>query len=317
MYDNMIIKADLQSINKTAFFVQAQSFPNAIIEDTDGVASKVIFYWRNLLVKVTAETVVIKGSICKYHLVTNQYTLTRQTTEEAFKQLAEDLQLPFHLFDVMYFEFESNLIMDHDVQYYYAFFGDCKGFKVKSTIGKTLFYENTYRRVSFYDKIDQINSLKREPVKVIKEFEDKNVLRFGIRYQKTVCKKLNRASLTVADLHSKEFYSTVVNKWREEYFNITKFMVKTFDDIVFTGKASHMLDQYTILGILGNGGQAEALERVKRADKQNVFKFSANKKRCIDAINDLCNSESLFKEDKGIEELNRKINEEAERHLAM
>lgn len=314
MYDNIIIKASLLSIGREDFFVEAQSFPNSIIEDKDGEATKVIFYCRNLKVIVTTEKVVIRGSICKYHLRTNQYTLTLQTTEEAFKELSEELQLPLNLFNVMYFEFESNLIMDHDVQYYYAFLGDCKGFKSKCRVQSSVYYKNNYRRLVFYDKIKQINNSKSEQVKVIKEFKNRNILRFGVRYQKTVCKKFNRASLTVADLYSKDFYNEVVTKWKEEYFNIFKYKQLTFKDIVFKDFRTFIV-QFSLIAMINAGGLDYVLGLVEQAYLRGVFKHDSQKYRIRKALKDLFSQASMLTEDIGIVELDRKINEEATRHM--
>jgi hypothetical protein len=314
MYDNIIIKADAQSLGKENLITEFKDLPfKFTIESKDDVITKLKCYHKNLLITIKEKELVITGSICKYLHETNQYTLNIESTKEAFNKLSEDLQLPIHKFSVMLFETSANLIVDNEVDFYFQFLGNLQNFKFCPPVNGTYYYHNSQRKVKIYDKGKELNS---NGVKRIPDLVGKNIFRFEYQYSKRVAQHFKRERISVEDLYDVSFYMEVVEKWRDQYFKIYKYSLPTFETTVFRD-VKNLKNQLMILGLLSIGGESTIMDMIQQEKRKGTFKFYEQKKRIVNVIKGLCNSESLFNPSNGILELDEKINDEAERQLTI
>ncbi|GAL86821.1 hypothetical protein AL1_10570 [Sporocytophaga myxococcoides] len=312
MYDNILIKIDAHTLGKENLFIELSNLPfETTIESKDGVIQKLKFKVDNLIVEVKEKEIVIKGSICKYYHGTNQYTLTRIATEKAFDKLSKALKLPIQNFSVMLFEAASNIIVDNEVEFYFRLLGPLQGYKTSPFINGTLYYENSYRKLTFYDKTRQTDAYG---INRIPEFINQNVLRYEIKFQKSVALKFFRKNLLVKDLFDKDFYKEVVKYWSDEYFKIYKYQKLSFDTSIFKD-IRNLEKQLMILGLNSLGGEHVVLEMLEQEKNKGTFKNTGKDRRLIYKLKELCSKSSLVKTCEGIIELNNKIKQEAEMQL--
>lgn len=262
-----------------------------------------IGYLDNLQIIVTRDRVSInKGSICKYYLGSNFETLTRVETKKAIEKISDILHLPMDIGIVSRIDIAQNLSMQYKETLYYPYLGDAQYYK-RLEQDNGLYYSNSKRLLAFYGKVrEQKNKRKIVP----NEYQNKNILRYELRFTKRLPSQFNRPEITANLLYDKEFYNELNQRWYSEYASIHKIN-SNISSMKPASSAKNFVEQFALIGILASG-QINVLNKVKEQQEMGLLtKKQAYDIRC--KIKQLSKHNTGADNDSLISELDNKIQE--------
>lgn len=176
---------------------------------------------RNLLVSVSELGISIKGSPNKFVHGYNFAKLTRQETELFIEELSDLFHLNVGNSKVNKIDLSHNFIMKENVQNYFHLLGNAQYYK-RQAYENSIYYRNQKRTILFYDKIKE-GKKKGESIPLI--WQNKNVLRYELRYTQRLLNQFNRLELLANDLYNEDFYISIIDNWILEYQKINKNMM--------------------------------------------------------------------------------------------
>lgn len=241
----------------------------------------------------------LNGSICKSYLKDNFQTLTRQDTARAIEQISDTLLLPISKANVFRLDIAQNFFMEHQVENYYSFLGECCHFK-RLVQPKSIYYQNGLRTMLFYNKVEESKS---KGLVVPIDWKNKHVLRYELRFTKRLTKQFNVASLLAKDLYENAFYNITIKKWLTEYNKIRKIKLLKPDAFNMTSKEGKEYLLATLIQMQGQSLVINCMNTWKEhfKNEREFYRFMAN----IKSIKDMTEPSEL------IDELNTKIRNQA------
>ncbi len=243
----------------------------------------------NMHVIASAAAVHVLGSLAKYYLPDNTYTLTRKDTKEAMEKLSDDMGMNLGTAHVTRMDVAANFMMRHHPQAYFAVLGDCPRMNRKPC-GSSLYYNNQGERKArtmiFYDKSKEVDG--REGV-MPDVYAGRNLLRYEMRWLSRLPQQLKETAVIGAMLYNEHFYHKVVQHWGDNYFNIRKQKdtdmgavknIKTAGDIsdFINGYAISRLSQEEIdmlFGMVKKGSKADRIAVYRAKQKLRQLKAKA------------------------------------------
>jgi hypothetical protein len=207
-------------------FVDTASFlTNAynIVNDKTGELLGTRGSLNNLDVRITLAGLSVRGSLCKYYLPDNTYTLTRKTTREAIQKLSDNLHQNLDEARLTRIDVSTNFIMEKPARTYYPLLGLSTYF-VRSYCGKgTLYYNNRSndmkRVMTFYDKLPEVEARDGITPDV---FVGENLLRYESRWIGRLSRQLCVPEVKGKTLYDEKFYHYIIELWANNYFSIEK-----------------------------------------------------------------------------------------------
>lgn len=197
--------------------------------------------------------ITIDGSLCKAIFGNNFETLPHDAIVYALNEIADMFCVPLDQWVVTRLDVGTNLLMDKQPISYLHHFGELSRYDQKPTPQKsTLYYTQTTRKVSIYDKIAEAIDKKQ----VIPQcYADKNVLRLetsALKGQRSVMNAYKLPEpLTAAQLCDCEFYAnTIVST----YINVIQ-SIKIIQDMEIN------INQLTTLKTVDQMGRAAIIEK--------------------------------------------------------
>lgn len=231
---------------------------------------------------ISDKGISVKGSLCKYYLSDNIQTLTRQDTQRAIEQLSDTLNLPVYKSKVSRLDTSHNFMMNYEPELYYAYLGESKNYQ-RLRQPHSLYYSNGLRKKLFYNKIEEAKS-KRVTIPNI--WQDKNVIRYELRFESRLAKQFNETTLTADRLYEEKFYINLIDKWHEEYKIIQKN--KRFNLNYDTmKKPKDLITQMALLKMseIGQDGMMQFIEELKANNcfehKEYYSRLKADIKRSL------------------------------------
>jgi hypothetical protein len=257
---------------------------------------------KNLNIVLTDTGVSIKGSLAKYYLDDNMKTLNRGDSQRAIEDLSDTLHLPLHLAKITRADIAHNFVMQNQPAVYYPYLGDCHHFKrfAKAT---SLYYENGNKTKLFYDKIAEV---KYRGIQVHNILQNQNLLRFELRFMQRLDKTFNVEEVTAQMLYDETFYIGIIDRWINEYKNITKLTKMAFKESVQL-EPKDIMNQLILLSINHLGGQNQIFELIEEVRKRGQFKRPEYASRAKSMIKDLCQLDNLTEPSELIQELDSKV----------
>jgi len=259
--------------------------------------------------KVTAKRNCIRlsGSLCKYYLSDNFQTLGRGDTQRAIERLSDTLHLPIEKANVSRLDIAQNFILKKGVENYYNHFGELKhgGRSPITRNGEIegMYYYQSKGLLVFYDKVKE-QMTKRQSIPEL--YQNRNVMRYEQRYLRRLPKALNVERVTASMLYSEKFYMDVINRWKENYFNIKKLNDITLN---FEGmKSKKDLHNRGVLALVQMaGGELNFISQIQEAQRNGTI----SRKQAFDikqAVTSACKEKSgITAKNDCILELDRKI----------
>lgn len=167
---------------------------------------------------VSEKGISFKGSLAKYHLGSNIYTLTLQDSVQALEHLTDELRVPIREANVSRIDVAQNFLMDHPPQVYYSYLGDSRYYDRLSQ-PTSIRWQGKDRVKTIYDKLAEMKSRRSE---IPQPVAGRHVLRYEMRYTSRICSKLNKPRITAGLLTDELFYRELIDKWKREYDSIDK-----------------------------------------------------------------------------------------------
>ena len=214
--------------------------------------------------------VFLTGSLAKYYLPSNVYTLTRQTASEALEKMSDETHLNMAAAKVTRLDVSTIIPTKRPPTDYYSGLGNKPHFDRFSGSQTTLYYsqKTTGMGLVFYDKTKEATE---KGAIIPPTLNGCNLLRYEVRFQKKVQRLLKSPDpITGATLIDSRFYYSIVKRWKTEFDTIKKInTISTMTDSIKTPK-----DAQTVLfaTLLQQGGQSKIDEFLADLKAKNVFK---------------------------------------------
>lgn len=262
----------------------------------------------NLKISVSESKVkVSKGSLCKWYLGNNLYTMKRKDTEQAIQKLSDTLHLPFHNAIVTRLDLGKNFIMNNDKQEYLNHLGNSQYFhRLEQPDG--LYYnnssnsKNTTKQLVFYDKIKEHKACRG----IVPDFLiGLNLFRYEMRLKKRLAREFNLPEIRAYMLYDSNFYIKVIDLWLSEYQKINKLNSIHFNYSMIKTKKQYTT-QATLFYVMNQGGELQAIKEIQEAYKRGEL----SKKQAFDLrgmIKTACRNKQFTSNSDVIQELDNKI----------
>lgn len=256
----------------------------------------------NLKLRMSPHTVSIKGSVCKYHLGNNLYSLNRETTKEAIESISDAVGLDMGKARVSRLDWSANISTELPPTLYMPKLGNLSRF-TRTENPYSIYYNQTSKRLLFYDKKVEA---KKKGVIIPNEFLDKNLLRYEMVLNKGINKYLN-TDVRGSALFREDTYKKVADLWIMHYHNINKLNDKGINIITANIRTEGDLDKALLTGLLKQLGMKEIELLFKRLKSEGIFKHNEYYSRLRSKYKKMCQVE-IDSEDI-ISEVNKKIDE--------
>ncbi len=307
MYDNI----DLSLQREQAGCIDLLAEIPLLLEKTsehsfnDGESVTISGFIDNLKVNVTEKRVkIIENSLCKWYLGENFQTLSRGDTKRAIEKMSDLIHLPMQKADVTRIDLAQNFIVKLETPVYYNHLGLLQYYS-RLEQNRGLYYNNNNRKLIFYDKVAEY---KHKNLPVPEMYQNRNVLRYEMRFTRQLLKQFNTAHLRAEKLYDEQFYINIINRWYDEYKNINKIRNQNNIDFTMIDTKEKLKLQGVLLLIHQQGGEIEFYKSISEAQKKGEL----TKKQAFDLrnlIKEAGKSKLLTSESDVITELDKKIKE--------
>ena len=257
---------------------------------------------EGLKVSIYTSGISITGSLSKYLHSNNIYPLDRHSTAQAVEKLSDSLHISFNEAKVTGLEFGTQFVMKHQVSDYLSRLGDMpKLLRYHFDVG-SLYYKPKGKRQSkvfaFYDK--KADAVAKDMILPL-GFEEANLLKYEMRINGRLPQQLGLPEVTASTLSEKTFYHSMVKRYQENYFAISKLNqiktdvmdeIKTVSDAfdVFVARLITQSNQTQIAGFL------EELKGAKVFDDRKCYSRLKKKIQEVATKADITVSDELIKE---------------------
>ena len=244
----------------------------------------------NIKVKITENNLRTYGSLSKFFVGNNQYTMTCSDSKLAVEKLCDTLHLPMDKANANRIDFTDNLNMSQTPPTYYPFLGE-KTHSRRNQADNGLYYNGAKQTQLFYGKEAE---QKRKRIKVIPELINSCSLRYEYRLIKQLNKQLNMYKVDLGSFHKPDFYNLLLEKWKEEYFKIKKIN-KLMSKLTLTGSVKNDMDLMFAMMMKDNDSYLPLLDIVTQSQKGGVITKEQSKRykdkfRGLNNIGDFDNS---------------------------
>jgi len=178
---------------------------------------------NNMKVSVSMAGLSVKGSLCKFYLPDNTFTLSRNTTKDALTKLSDSLHIDFDEAKLTRIDVSTHFIMSKPAPTYYPFLGLCTHYQRTQATAHTLYYNNMakdlQRTMVFYDKLPEVEARDGITPDV---FVGENLLRYESRWVRRLPQQLRVSEVKGRTLYDATFYHYIIDLWAKNYFSIQK-----------------------------------------------------------------------------------------------
>jgi len=186
---------------------------------SDGRGYRVTGRANDYYVSLLEGGISLKGSLPKFLLPTNIHTLTRAGTKQAIEKLSDTLHLKILDAKVTRIDVSTVLATKRNPSDYYPYLGNKPHFQRLQATKDALYYNTNKKQLVFYDKILEA---KAKNIIIPEKFCDSNLLRFESRWKQRLPTQFQIPEITGATLINENFYTSMVQRWGDEYFSINK-----------------------------------------------------------------------------------------------
>lgn len=301
MYDTLNIWLPAQSIAQVSSLNNIPYLFSNLTEHTKADSTFFSGQFDGLKASVSNSGLSLKGSLCKYYLNDNIKTLTRQDTQRAFEKLADTLHLPMSEAVISRIDLAQSFIVNYPTELYYPYLGESNYFK-RLIQPQSLYYNNGLRVKLFYNKVAEA---KKKRVLLPEIWQDKNVLRYELRYVSRLPQQFNTSKVIAKTLFEEQFYINLIDRWQAEYEAINKL---NYSSINYNkmNKPKDFINQMAAMYI-NTIGQSEALKLVEQMKASNCFEHKEYYSRVKQDIKKLSKSYEPDNKNELIAELSKKI----------
>lgn len=259
-------------------------------------------------ITVNPAGVYMSGSLSKYYLPSNVYTLTRSAIKEAIESLSDNLKINVAAATVKRVDVSTVIPTKRRPADYYSRLGTKPHFKRLQAAVDTLYYNTVKRQLIFYDKSKEATA---KGAIIPPTLTGCNLLRYELRFTRMLQKQFRQQEKpTAAILYDTDFYYWLVSSWRDEFLTINKIKtVSIMSDIIKTPKdAANAL----FAALLQSNGGSSVIDGVLQDLKAaKCFDDPKNYTRLKNHLNDLLQTPAASGQNDLIRELEQAIVEVA------
>lgn len=175
----------------------------------------------NYQATITSRGIFLYGSLAKYYLPSNVYTLTRRQIGEALQMMSDQLHIDVKAATVTRLDISTVIPTKRPPADYYSELGSKERFKRLQPHPDTLEYLTKKRVLIFYDKRKEAAAKRAiEPPALA---DSPNLLRYELRFMSQPHRQLKQADpIQAARLADQELYYLFIQRWRQEFETINK-----------------------------------------------------------------------------------------------
>jgi hypothetical protein len=261
----------------------------------------------NLRVSVSMAGVSVKGSLAKFHLPDNTYTLNRNQVKEAVSKLSDTLHLDLSQAGVTRLDVSTNFIMKHEISRYFDILGLCTHFSRWQATKHTLYYhskgEGKTKAMVFYNKARETANRNCDMPDV---FKGANLLRYESRWNTRLPQQLKEPEIKGCTLYDRRFYSKIVSLWADNYFRIDKkrtIKLNAMEDIKTVSDAMRYVCAIGLQRLTPDELQA-VMEELKRC---RVFSDRNNYTRLKKMLKDVTGKTAISETNDLVKELDSEV----------
>lgn len=160
------------------------------------------------------------GSLAKYYLPSNVFTLTRRTSEEALKKMSDEIHFDMLSANLKRIDVSTVIPTKLAPSAYFIRLGNKPRFERLQTHTDTLYYSQRQRQLVFYDKTKEANA---KGAVIPPTLTGCNLMRYEIRLLSSPNRLLRTPEpIRGADLINADFYYKLVQVWKNEFDTIRK-----------------------------------------------------------------------------------------------
>lgn len=164
------------------------------------------------------------GSLAKYYLPSNVYTLTRRTAEEALEKMSDEIHFDMLSAYLKRIDVSTIIPTKYPPPTYYSRLGNKPRFERLHAHTDTLYYNQRQRQLVFYDKTKEATAKGAE---IPPTLAGCNLMRYELRLLSNPNRLLRTPEpIRGADLVNANFYYNLVQVWKNEFDSIKKNNIK-------------------------------------------------------------------------------------------
>lgn len=296
-------------VARTGLTPDVSKFLDKAIEQTDLETGEVCIFGGldGLKVSIYAGAISIVGSLSKYHYPNNIYPLDRHTTAQAINKLSDSLHFSLNDAKVVSLEYGTQFIMAHPVENYLSKLGNMSRLSRYHFEPGSLYYRSggkeQLKTFHFYDKkADAIAKGMTMPA----GFADANLLKYEMRLNGRLPQQLGVPAVTASTLSEKTFYRSLMKRYQENYFSISKQnQIKT--DVMNEIKTVSDAFDVLVARLINQSDQTEIAGFLEELKDAKVFTDKKYYTRLKNKIQEVSTKASITAPDELIKELDDEV----------
>lgn len=176
----------------------------------------------------------LKGSLAKYYLPSNVFTLTRQTAAEALEKMSNELHFDILSAKVTRADISTIIPTKRQPPDYYSRLGQKPHYNRLQAHHDTLYYNQQSKQLIFYDKTKEAHA---KGAIIPPTLSGCNLMRYEYRLLSSLPKMLKLSCVTGATLIDSNIYYSLIRQWKNEFDTIKKINpISTMTDNIRTPK---------------------------------------------------------------------------------
>lgn len=307
MYDKVNIWIDRAIVGEQ--YPTIANYLDSAIDQIDRQTGEVRTFGslEGLKVSVYGGGICIVGSLPKYLYGSNIYPLSSETTKQAFEKIADALHVTMAEAKITGLEFGNTFPMMCKPKEYLDRLGNMPRLQRYRFNQDTLYFRHKGKQqpkaFCFYDKIAEARA---NNVPIPDGLQDANLLRCEMRLQGRLPYQMGVPEVTASTLSEKQFYSSVMQRFQDGYFSISKLNRLRTDDMKGIKKVTDAVDLYLARKIQRTGLD-DLSEYINELKEAGVFDDRKNYIRVRQKIQEKATKANISISDELINELDDDI----------
>lgn len=291
MIDTICLTLHLSALNNYIDFM-AEVGTKINVDFKKSNEYRIIGTLKNLNIYIESAFVRIEGSLPKYYYGSNLITLSRSEPGIIIDQLSNELGIPLQEAIITRIDIAANIEVENNPKSYFLSLGILSKFDRLLRKGSSLYYEQNWCKLCFYDKIAEAKS--HNDSYLTEELLNKNILRYEIRFFRDWLKYYFKRNIKAKEIYgdSSDICCELVAEWYFKYEAITKtgIMKPKFDMTMksllgwYLKELSRKQDILKIIDANGNKGDRRAA-RLKREVKKLLKEQSGEPENLVEEFN--------------------------------
>lgn len=226
---------------------------------------------KNFAIRITNNSLIINGSICKFYHGNNRKTLSYNDFVQAVLELEELFRLDLNKATVRRVDVAENLMMKNKPESYYSLFMK-GGFLKRREDDNGLYYRSGNRAICIYDKLVQ-EKQNKNAIEV--ELKGKNVLRYEFRMinNREISKRLGIRNARLVDVINN--YGLLIWYWCKSFDLIPKDIKIEIPSKPNFSTVTEFKNYLAGNGLKHLGGYGRVINMIHEAKSRGVFNYPA------------------------------------------